>query len=213
MNRRDPNSPHPADRPRSDDGRYAYRERLGHVGPTAPRTPATDYPYGPGFSQSGGSYVEVESDRGHSGYGGDAYQRVRPWGPEDGTERYGPDSGRGGPWGDQELRETRREGGGGRRDASYGPDIEPPRDFRGRGPRGYVRSDERLKEIVCERLYEDPRIDASDVTVDVTGGVVTLSGEVDSRRTKHLLEDLVDDCRGVQSIDNRLRIPGQRSDA
>lgn len=83
MNRRDPTSPKPADRFRSDDGRLDSRERLVQAGPAVPRPPAADYPYGPGFSQSGGSYVDIDidididRDRGRSAYGGDAYQRVR----------------------------------------------------------------------------------------------------------------------------------------
>ena len=35
---------------------------------------------------------------------------------------------------------------------------------RGRGPKGYRRSDERIREDVCERLTEDPFIDASIAT-------------------------------------------------
>ena len=77
---------------------------------------------------------------------------------------------------------------------------------RGKAPKGYERSDERLREIICERLTDDPRIDPGDVTIAVTGRSVVLSGTVDSRRTKYEIEELVDRCGAVTDIDNRLRI-------
>jgi osmotically-inducible protein OsmY len=55
----------------------------------------------------------------------------------------------------------------------------------GKGPRGYQRSDERVFEDVCDRLTDDPRVDASDVEVRVENGEVTLTGTVRSRVEKH----------------------------
>jgi hypothetical protein len=73
--------------------------------------------------------------------------------------------------------------------------VDPSRtvseDHRGKGPIGYQRSDERQREIACELLTEDPRIDATDVDVHVEDGQITLTGFVDSRRTKFLIEDLL----------------------
>lgn len=82
---------------------------------------------------------------------------------------------------------------------------------RGRGPKGYQRTDERLQEDVCERLCDDPHIDASDITVTVKEGIVTLDGCVDSRATKHRVEDVVDACSGVLDISNRLSVGSQHS--
>lgn len=79
-------------------------------------------------------------------------------------------------------------------------------DHAGRGPRDYTRSDERLKEDLCERLTRAPHIDASDISVEVNDGRVTLNGKVDSRHTKYNVENLVDVCMGVKEIDNRLGI-------
>jgi len=76
---------------------------------------------------------------------------------------------------------------------------------RGKGPKGYMRSDERLREIISERLMDDPQIDASDITVEVTGQVVTLTGTVESRLIKYQVEELVENC-GVQDVINNLRI-------
>jgi osmotically-inducible protein OsmY len=80
---------------------------------------------------------------------------------------------------------------------------------RGKGPKGYQRSDERLKEMICERLREDPDIDASEVTVSVQNSRVTLEGTVDSRHTKNLVEDVAEQL-GVNDVQNNLRV--QRAD-
>jgi hypothetical protein len=77
-------------------------------------------------------------------------------------------------------------------------------DHRGRGPKGYTRSDERLKEDICERLTDDPHIDASEINVEVEQGVARLTGQVDDRWMKYHVEDVVDRCAGVKDIDNRL---------
>jgi hypothetical protein len=74
------------------------------------------------------------------------------------------------------------------------------------GPKGYQRSDERLKEDISERLMESHSIDSSDVSLEVRGARVVLEGTVPSRHMKHAIEDLVDACPGVQDIDNRVRV-------
>ncbi|HEY3585111.1 MAG TPA: BON domain-containing protein, partial [Casimicrobiaceae bacterium] len=73
------------------------------------------------------------------------------------------------------------------------------------GPKGYERSDERLKEDVSERMYAGDW-DTSDVSVEVESGVVTLDGTVDDRQTKYMLEEMVDNIPGVKDVENRLRI-------
>ncbi|MEP7247039.1 MAG: BON domain-containing protein, partial [Gammaproteobacteria bacterium] len=75
-----------------------------------------------------------------------------------------------------------------------------------RGPKGYQRSDERLKEDISERLMQAGHIDSSDVSITVATGAVTLEGTVPDRYMKHNIEDLVDACPGVQDIDNRIRV-------
>lgn len=74
------------------------------------------------------------------------------------------------------------------------------------GPKGYQRSDERLREDISERLMEARDIDSSEVTVKVSAAKVTLEGTVPERRMKHAIEDLVDACPGVQDIENRIRV-------
>lgn len=76
----------------------------------------------------------------------------------------------------------------------------------GRGPRGYQRSDERIREDVAEILWEHGEIDASDIDVTVANGEVTLEGTVDSRWTKRMAEDAAYKARGVNDVHNRLRV-------
>ena len=75
-----------------------------------------------------------------------------------------------------------------------------------RGPKGYQRSDERLKEDICERLWEAYHIDSSEVTVEVKSGKVSLEGSVPNRYMKHSIEDIVDATPGVMDIDNHVRV-------
>jgi hypothetical protein len=77
---------------------------------------------------------------------------------------------------------------------------------RGRGPRDYKRSDDRIREDVCDRLTDHDDIDASEITVKVEGGEVTLEGTVDDRRLKWMAEELVSSCSGVREVHNQLRL-------
>ena len=77
---------------------------------------------------------------------------------------------------------------------------------RGRGPRGDVRADERIREQVNECLTADPYVDATEVEVSVVEGVVTLSGTVENRAEKRLAEDCVDTVPGVRDVNNNLSI-------
>lgn len=77
---------------------------------------------------------------------------------------------------------------------------------RGRGPKGYTRSGERIREDVSDRLTDDPHLDASEVEVAVEGTEVTLNGFVDSRTAKRRAEDLADDVTGVTHVQNNLRV-------
>lgn len=78
--------------------------------------------------------------------------------------------------------------------------------YRGVGPKGYVRSDERIRELVCDDLMEDEWLDASRIEVAVKDGEVTLSGSVVSRDAKRLAEDLAEHAGGVKHVQNNLRV-------
>ncbi len=80
------------------------------------------------------------------------------------------------------------------------------RDYRGRGPKGYKRSDSRVQEDVNDRLSDDPYIDASEIEVSVSGGEVTLTGTVDSRQARRRAEDMAEQVSGVSYVQNNLRV-------
>src|SRR5215210_8660905 len=73
----------------------------------------------------------------------------------------------------------------------------PSGGFRGQGPRGYERSNERIYEDVCEGLTEDDELDASNIEVEVESGIVTLRGTVADRQTKRRAEDIAERASGV----------------
>ena len=176
-----------------DDGRrYADRgnerppyrgQGSGYEDPFEPSAP------GPAEQQSyfgTGAYGE-----GGAGFGG-GYGEYR-----------GVEANRGSDW-------DRRYSGYGRGDSRSGEQQQQrpgllSRLF-GRGPKGYQRSDERLREDISERLMQAGNVDSSEVTVNVVSGAVTLEGTVPDRYMKHCIEDVVDACPGVQDIDNRIRV-------
>ena len=78
--------------------------------------------------------------------------------------------------------------------------------YRGHGPRGYKRNDERIREDVNDRLTDDAYLDASDIEVEVKNGEVTLSGVVRSRNDKRRAEDIVESISGVSNVQNNIRV-------
>lgn len=76
----------------------------------------------------------------------------------------------------------------------------------GKGPKGYRRSDERIREEACERIARQGFIDASDVEVHVENAVIRLTGTVATRPEKRGLEHLLDRVHGVEEIVNELRL-------
>jgi hypothetical protein len=77
---------------------------------------------------------------------------------------------------------------------------------RGRGPRGYQRSDDRIREEVCERLTDDEDVDASDMEVTVSNCEVALSGSVRTREQKRRAIDIAEDVSGVHHVRSGLKI-------
>jgi osmotically-inducible protein OsmY len=185
-----------------------------------------------GYGGSGrGDYGRYESDYGDYGYGG-GRDRDRDYGfgasagyRGQGYGGYGYGYG-GAQWSERDRygREESRERGflerAGDEVASWFGDEEAARrrrqdaregdwsagQHRGRGPKGYSRSDDRIREDVSDRLTDDPHIDASDIEVSVSGGEVTLSGTVDSRFAKRHAEDLAEAVSGVRHVQNNLRV-------
>jgi osmotically-inducible protein OsmY len=175
----------------------------------------------PGASHEGGGF---EGDRryGQTGYREETGYREfdnTGWGNADQDEQYfGTGSHYGGGFGTAPGSRASSAGTLGASGYAAGGAWSDPADWtpedrngtdtpshRGRGPKGYLRSDERLREAICDRLTDDPRIDASEIEVDVKGQTVTLRGAVDDRRTKYAVEELVEGC-GAREIENQLRV-------
>lgn len=98
---------------------------------------------------------------------------------------------------------------------SYGENIgnqtpvrssSPRGSFYGKGPKGWKRSDERIKDEVCEVLYRAPDVDASYIEVSVKSGLVSLKGSVSNRLEKRLAESWVENLTGVDDVQNELKI-------
>lgn len=83
--------------------------------------------------------------------------------------------------------------------------------YRGRGPKNYTRSDDRIKEDINDRLTDYSYIDASEIEVEVSNGDVTLTGTVDSRYDKRMAEDIAEDVSGVKNVENRIRVNNTQS--
>jgi osmotically-inducible protein OsmY len=94
---------------------------------------------------------------------------------------------------------------------AFGDWDAPEGRHRGRGPKNYARSDERIREDVGDQLSDDSWLDASDIEVKVAEGEVTLDGTVEARDDKHRAERLVERVRGVRHVQNNLRVRPQEA--
>lgn len=163
-------------------GSERFEERFGGQGSEDFARYTPNYPtYGPEYTAYGPSYPA--SERG--------YMR----GYDEGEERgwWDKTSDEVASWfGDEEAARRRR--------------IDAQGGHRGRGPSGYIRSDDRIKEDINDRLTDYDYLDATNLSVEVTGGDVTLSGTVESRYEKRLAEDIAEDVSGVKNVENRIRV-------
>ena len=135
-----------------------------------------------------GSLNFQPGERGYAPIYGSTYRR-----PEEGYETYRGDYGGPSPrsWASEgDVLSTRPQGS----------------SYFGKGPSGYTRSDERIREDVCDRLTDNPHVDASAIQVTVENGVVTLQGQVGERQMKHRAEDCAEHISGVKDVENRLRV-------
>ena len=137
-------------------------------------------------------YSTSSGDRG--GFGGGGYTNDR--------ERYAGDEREERGWWDRAADEV----------SSWFGDEDAERrrqqdgEHRGRGPKNYRRSDERIKEDINDRLTDAAYLDASEIEVEVNDREVTLSGTVDSRSSKRMAEDIADSVSGVSNVENRIRV-------
>jgi BON domain len=168
-----------------DEGPYeSERQSYGHGG-------YEDERFAPRSGVGFGGYEDVGSrsqmDRPRSGVGHSGYR-------EPGSQV--PDRGWGGRVGE----------GYGQRSRSDESDWPMAGQFRGRGPKGYQRSRERILDDVSERLADHPEIDASEMEVDVEADVVILRGQVYDRGQKRMAEDVAESVSGVRDVRNELDV-------
>ena len=168
--------------------------------------------YGQGGTWQGGGqrYGQGGSNtwqggRGSWGGGGSSYQGGREGGSMQADGWTGePDEMR---WGRQQGLYGSSEYGGyissQRSQADYQSHV-------GKGPKGWQRSDERIREEVNEALARHPEIDASDIEVRVQGGEVTLTGTVTDRRAKRLAEDVAEQVFGAKDVTNQIKVNKNR---
>ncbi|ESJ23640.1 transporter [Cupriavidus sp. HPC(L)] len=161
------------------------------------------YPGDPGYRQSGTSGYGGSSGQGGRGYGLESYesggrgrsQYQSGYGSQSGSQ-YGSQYGQGQQYGGQQSQQYGQQG------QQYGQQQRRRRV----GPKGYQRSDERIREDLCERLSDVPMVDVSQVSVEVSGGAVTLTGTVRERHEKFVIEDIADEIFGVQEVHNQIRV-------
>jgi len=163
----------------------------------------SDFNDGPSpSSQFGGGYGQGE----YSGRGQYAQNtRERGFGNgQRGQWNAGMGNAQGGQYGTNESRNFEsnqygRTGGG------FGSN-ERMGQHAGKGPKGYTRSDERIREDVSDRLTSADEVDASEIEVNVSNGEVTLKGTVDDRQAKRAAEDIAESVQGVRGVQNQIRV-------
>jgi hypothetical protein len=155
--------------------------------------------YGPGYGQGGyGQAGWGQGGYGQGMYGQGLYGQGTYGQPGYGQERYAAGYGR----------ERYGEGYG---QGAWSPGMRYSSTiiagrFYGRGPKGYRRTDERIREDVSEELYRHPEIDASEIEIQVQNSEVTLTGKVEDRHQKRLAEDLAEQVSGVTDVHNQLKV-------
>jgi osmotically-inducible protein OsmY len=85
------------------------------------------------------------------------------------------------------------------------------KDFFGVGPKGYSRSDDRIREDVSEALTRDRAVDASEIEVTVKEGTVSLRGSVSDKWMKRRAEDCAEEISGVREVRNDLEVKREGS--
>jgi hypothetical protein len=59
-----------------------------------------------------------------------------------------------------------------------------------------------VKEQLSDRLMDDDDVDASEISIEVKNGEVTLTGTVNSREEKRAAEEIAEQSPGVREVQN-----------
>ncbi len=136
---------------------------------------------------------------GAGAYGGHSHGQDYGHGYRQGQGGYGAESWRG-------FDDQSRGGGFARNWEGMQSRPSSRTSFAGRGPKDYQRSDDRIREEVSDRMTDDHDLDASEISVEVRGGEVTLTGTVRTRDQKRRAEDCAESISGVSEVTNNIRV-------
>ena len=186
-----------------DESSWSPRSDRAMTDPTRDRQSSLDRPASGGSDEGGGEWqgVVVPYRYYGRGYAGVGYYAVYYQG---GAGR--ADEGETGSSGFDQRNVRYGQGQGAGAAWQGDPGQSRPSGYAGRGPKGYRRSDERIREEISDRLMEHDELDASDIEVSVKDGEATLTGTVDSRRSKRLAEDLAERASGVRDVMNQIKV-------
>ncbi|WP_413586153.1 BON domain-containing protein [Bdellovibrio sp. HCB274] len=70
----------------------------------------------------------------------------------------------------------------------------------------YHRTDSRIQEELSHVLAQHRSVDARDIDVEVSEGVVTLTGFVPDRKMRYIAEDVSINCFGVIDVNNNIKV-------
>lgn len=90
------------------------------------------------------------------------------------------------------------------------PKILEPEPTAGRYPRGYARSDDRIRQDVRARLTAHSTLDASDIDVRVAKQEVLLCGHVSDPGARRLAADIAEGVGGVRAVRTKLYVASRR---
>jgi hypothetical protein len=178
-----------AGRPSGFEGGYGYRAGSPSMFGTGGRFSNFGVGRNTSIGQSG--YGSSESGR---GFGRSHFGSGESW------RSQFDNSGTGENWRDRSQHGSSGSG------ESWRSEFNEGQNYTGRGPKGYRRSDDRIREEVCEVLTFEPSVDASEIEVIVMDGNVTLSGNVDDRNQKRRAEEVVENVSGVRDVHNNVKV-------
>jgi osmotically-inducible protein OsmY len=161
--------------------------------------------YGSGQSTSGTNYGSSYGSQ-RPGYSGSSGQNSGYGSSNNYNQEYGRNSGQGynsnfsSSYGSQQGQGNYNQG-----QSRWGSESSFESKS-GKGPKGYRRSDERIREEISDLLTSHHEVDPSEVEIKVSNCEVTLTGTVNSRHEKRLIEDLASQISGVSDVTNQLRV-------
>lgn len=200
---------------------------------SAPPYSAPPYSSGPHYQQQGGGYPQygsgMEGDFGRSSHRGQQQRSANPYPSpyvvpyrEQGSYREEQRRGEGFMPQSQDWNRSGQEwsgrigggfesGYGGMRQVSGMTSATGASRRSVRGPKGYQRSDDRIREDVCDRLIAAD-VECDEIEIKVKDGEVTLLGTTRSGESRREIERLAESVSGVKDVTNQIRMKRDTED-